>query len=46
LLLGLTTTMVPGLRDVDLPGDVPLVAAAAPGSRFAQLARRTASSVA
>ena len=44
--LGLRTSLVPGLRDVDLPSDVPLVAALAPDSRFGRLARRTQSSVA
>ncbi len=44
--LGLTTAVVPSLRDVDLPSDVPLVAAAAPGSRFARLAARADSDAA
>lgn len=44
--LGLTTTLVPRLRDVDLPSDVPLVAAEAVGTRFAQLAGHPVSGVA
>lgn len=43
--LGLRTALVPGLRDVDLPSDVPLVAAEAPGSRFAALAQLAENSV-
>ncbi len=35
---GLRVAFVSTLRDVDEPGDVPLVAAAAPGTRFAALA--------
>lgn len=38
--LGLSTTLLPACRDVDEPEDVALVAAAAPESRFAEVAHR------
>lgn len=37
---GLRVDLMPALRDVDEPADVELVAASAPGTRFADLARR------
>lgn len=37
---GLRVDLMPALRDVDEPADVELVAAGAPGTRFATLARR------
>ncbi len=37
--LGLTTSLLPTRRDVDLPDDVELVADEAPGTRFAAAAR-------
>jgi rSAM/selenodomain-associated transferase 1 len=43
---GLATAVLPSLRDVDLPTDVPLVATQAPGSRFAFVAGLSDSSVA
>ena len=38
--LGLPTSVLPSLRDVDLPSDVAIVAAHAPGTRFARLAQQ------
>jgi rSAM/selenodomain-associated transferase 1 len=43
---GLHTTLLPPLRDVDLPSDVPIVAALAPGTRFALVAGLADSNVA
>ena len=40
--LGLRTGLLPELTDVDEPGDVATVAAAAPGSRFAAVAAELA----